>query len=149
MNFSPSPKVIKLFLCSTQRSMKFQLLIKTKMLKNKGFSCFKTLKSCIYHAYKCFKMQTIVGIFNIYEHDQFHARLSWAAKRFITSGPDAQHFLREKRFRVCTGLKSTWIYRTVLKSPWKWTLPWKTLKGIEKSLNVIICKRIQHCFLEA
>ena len=30
----PGPEVIKLFSCSTQLSMKFQLLIKTKMLKN-------------------------------------------------------------------------------------------------------------------
>ena len=29
--------------------------------------------------------------------------------------------------RVRTGLKSTWIYRTVLKSPWKLNLPWKVL----------------------
>ena len=31
---SPGPEVIKLFSCSTQLSMKFQLLIKTKILKN-------------------------------------------------------------------------------------------------------------------
>ena len=36
------PKIIKL-LCSNQLNMKFQLLIKTKMLKNKDFSCFRTL----------------------------------------------------------------------------------------------------------
>ena len=39
-------------------------------------------------------------------------------------------------FRVRTGLKSTWIYNTVLESPWKLNLPWKvlekTLKGLEK-----------------
>ena len=34
---SPGLKVIKLFLCSTQLSMEFELLIKTKMLKNKDF----------------------------------------------------------------------------------------------------------------
>ena len=32
--------VIKLFFCSTQLSMKFQLLIKLKMLKNKDLSCY-------------------------------------------------------------------------------------------------------------
>ena len=32
----PGPKVIKLFSCSTQLSMKFNLLMKTKMLKNEG-----------------------------------------------------------------------------------------------------------------
>ena len=34
------PKVIKLFSCLTQLSIKFQLLIKTKMLTNIGISCF-------------------------------------------------------------------------------------------------------------
>ena len=34
------PEVMKLFSCSTQLSTKFQLLIKTKMLKNKDFSGF-------------------------------------------------------------------------------------------------------------
>ena len=48
--------------------------------------------------------------------------------------------------RVRTGLKSTWIYRTVLKSPWKLNLPWKVLEkhsSLEKSLNFTI----QHCLL--
>ena len=31
------------FSCSTQLSMKFQMLIKSKMLKNKDFSCFRCL----------------------------------------------------------------------------------------------------------
>ena len=31
---------------------------------------------------------------------------------------------------VHTGLKSTWIYRTVLKSPWKWNLPGKHSKAL-------------------
>ena len=48
-----NPEVINLFSCSTQLSMKFQLLIKGKMVKNKDFSCFKTLICCIYPADKC------------------------------------------------------------------------------------------------
>ena len=48
----PGPKVIKLFSCSPQLSMKFQLLIKTKIPTNKEVSCFKSLRSCIYHADK-------------------------------------------------------------------------------------------------
>ena len=48
-----APEVIKLFSCSTELRMKFQLLIKGKMVKNKGFSCFKTLRCCIYSANKC------------------------------------------------------------------------------------------------
>ena len=38
---SPVPEVIKLFSCSTQLSVKFQLLIKTKMLKRYIFPAFK------------------------------------------------------------------------------------------------------------
>ena len=49
----PGFEVIKLFSCSTQLSIEFQLVIKTEMLKNKDFSCFQTLIVCIYHAYKC------------------------------------------------------------------------------------------------
>ena len=40
------------FSCSTQLSMKFEMLLKTKMLKNIDFSCFKTLRCSIYPAYK-------------------------------------------------------------------------------------------------
>ena len=36
-----------------QLSMEFQLLIKAKMLKNKGISVFQTLRCCIYDANKC------------------------------------------------------------------------------------------------
>ena len=43
---------MKLFSCSTQLSMKFQLLITTKMLANKEVSCLNSLRCCIYHAYK-------------------------------------------------------------------------------------------------
>ena len=37
--------------------------------------------------------------------------------------------------RVRTGLKSTWIYRTVLKSHWKLNLPWKVLEKHSKILK--------------
>ena len=46
-------EVIKLFSYSTQLSMKFQLHIKTKMLKNKDFSCLQTVQWCIFHANEC------------------------------------------------------------------------------------------------
>ena len=49
----PGPEVIKLYSCSTQLSTKFQLLIKTKIPTNEKVSCFKSLRSCIYHAHKC------------------------------------------------------------------------------------------------
>ena len=49
---SPGLEVVKLFSCSTQLSMEFQMLIKYKMLKNNDFSCFQMLRCCIYHAHK-------------------------------------------------------------------------------------------------
>ena len=49
----PGPEVIKKSSCSTQLSMKFKLLIKTKIPTNKEVSCFKSLRCCIYHANKC------------------------------------------------------------------------------------------------
>ena len=56
------PKVIKHFSCSTQLSMKFQLFIETKMLKNKDISCFPTLRWCFHHAYKCFKFHHALNV---------------------------------------------------------------------------------------
>ena len=47
------PEVIKLFSCSTQLRTKFQLLIKTITSTNGEVSCFKSLRCCIHHAYKC------------------------------------------------------------------------------------------------
>ena len=46
-------EVIILFSCSTQMSMKFQLLLKIKVRKNKYFSLLNTVMGCIYLAYKC------------------------------------------------------------------------------------------------
>ena len=48
----PGLEVIKLFPCSTQLSMKFQLLIKTELPTNEEVYCFKSLRCCIYHANK-------------------------------------------------------------------------------------------------
>ena len=68
----PGPEVIKLFSCSTQLSMEFQMLIKPRMLKNKRFSCFQQLRCCIYHAHKYQNANN----FNLYKHDKCHAKLS-------------------------------------------------------------------------
>ena len=70
---SPGPEIIKLFSCTSQLSIKFQLLIKTKTLTNEGVSCFKSLRSGIHHANKC---QNSCWHFNIYEQDTFSAQLS-------------------------------------------------------------------------
>ena len=51
--FFTGSEVTKLFLCSTQLSMKFQLLIKTKIPTNEEVSCFKSLRCCVYPADKC------------------------------------------------------------------------------------------------
>ena len=50
---STGPEVIKLFSCSTQLSMKFELLTKTKIRTNIEDSCFKSLRCCIYPANQC------------------------------------------------------------------------------------------------
>ena len=71
----PGPEVIKLVLYSTQLSMKFQLLIKTKIPANKEVSCFKSLRCCIYHANKCLNANNCWH-FDIYEQDKFRAQLS-------------------------------------------------------------------------
>ena len=42
-----------IFSYSSQLSTEFQLLIKTKIPTNEEVSCFKSLRCCIYHAYKC------------------------------------------------------------------------------------------------
>ena len=47
------PRGYKAFLCSTQLSTKFQLLIKNKIPTNEEVSCLKSLRCCIYNANKC------------------------------------------------------------------------------------------------
>ena len=46
-------EVKKRFSYSTQLITKFQLLIKTKIPTNREVSCLKSLRYCIYPAYKC------------------------------------------------------------------------------------------------
>ena len=47
------PEAIKLFSYSTQLSTKLQLLLKNKIQKSEGVSCFKCLRCGINPAYKC------------------------------------------------------------------------------------------------
>ena len=58
----PDPKVIKLFSCSTQVSIKFQLLIKTETPKKIGIYCFFKLSYDVFIMLINVKMPTIVGI---------------------------------------------------------------------------------------
>ena len=57
----PGPEVVKLFSCSTQLSMTSQLLVKTKLLKSKGFLAFK-LTDVEFIMLINVKMPTIVDI---------------------------------------------------------------------------------------
>ena len=67
--------------------MKFQMLIKFKMLKNNEFSYFQMLRCCIYHAHKYLNANNCnCWHFNIVEHDKFHAQLSCAQKKFYNLG---------------------------------------------------------------
>ena len=73
--WTTAPEIIKLFPCSIQLSMEFQLLIKTKMLKNIGISCFYALRWCIFILLINVKMPTNVGILTFISRINF--MLSW------------------------------------------------------------------------
>ena len=79
------PQGYKPLSCSTQLSMKFQLLIKAKMLKNKDFS-FK-LSDVAFIMLINVKMPTIVGILTLMSMINFMLILVEDEKFFITSGP--------------------------------------------------------------
>ena len=68
---TPGPEVIKLFTCSSQLIMKFQLLINVEVVKNCGKFRFKTQKLVIYPAHKC-KNANNCWHFYIYEQDKFY-----------------------------------------------------------------------------
>ena len=67
---SAGPEVTKLFPCSTQLSMKFQLLIKTKILTNKEVSCL-SLSGIVLIMLINVKMPTIVGILSFMSRINF------------------------------------------------------------------------------
>ena len=77
----PGLKVIKLVSCSTQLSMKVQLIIKAKMLKKIDWlvGVFIQLIN--------FKMPTIVGILTFMSWINFVLSWVWHEKSFITLGP--------------------------------------------------------------
>ena len=72
----PGPEVIKLFSCSTQLSTKFQLLMKTKILKNKEVSNGLSLLDVVFIMLINVKMSTIVGILTFYEQAKLRAQMS-------------------------------------------------------------------------
>ena len=86
---SLSPEFIKKNSFSNQLDMTFQLLIKIEMLQTELFSGFQTLRCYIYPAHK-YQNANNWWHFNIYDHDKFHAQLSWHEKGFITSRPGSR-----------------------------------------------------------
>ena len=75
VKYCPGPEIMKLFTCSTQLSIKFQRLIKAKMMKHIDFSFYQPLNWCIYPANK-YKNANNYWHFNIYEQDKFCALFS-------------------------------------------------------------------------
>ena len=67
--------VIKLFSCSTQLNVKFKMLISIKIQESQLFSGSNKLKMLIFLLINV-KLPTIVGIFNIFEQEKFHAQLN-------------------------------------------------------------------------
>ena len=63
-------QAIQKLVCTKPENTKFQLLMKTKMLKMKVFCCFcfQALSCCIFYADKCYNANNCWH-FNIYEHD--------------------------------------------------------------------------------
>ena len=68
--------VIKLIPCSNQVSMKFQLLMKTKMLKGKAFTCFR-ISDVVFVMLINVEIAKVVVIltFMSMTHDKCHALL--------------------------------------------------------------------------
>ena len=64
-------EVTKLFSCSTQLSIKFQLLIKTEMLRNKEFLAFKLPNDVFIMLINVKRWH-----FNIYKQNKFRAQLN-------------------------------------------------------------------------
>ena len=79
------PQGYKTLLSSTQLSMIFQLYIRLIYQQMKKFLAL-SLSDVVFIMLINVKMPTIVGIFNIYEHDKFYAQMSWAWKKFNNLG---------------------------------------------------------------
>ena len=79
------PQVIQLLTCSTLLSMKFQQLVKTKMLKNKNWSFCKH-SDVVLNMLMNVKMPTYVGILTFISMI-FHAKLSENENSLIVLGP--------------------------------------------------------------
>ena len=88
------PEVIKLLSCSTQLSIKLQLLIKTKMLKTLTFLDFH-LSDVVFILLINVKMPTIVGILTLVSRiNCVLISLVEHEKSFITSRPGFFHAIQ-------------------------------------------------------
>ena len=77
---SLAPRVLNFFSCSTQLSMKFQLLLGVEIAKIIGIFRFESPKPVIYPANKCLNANNCWHFNKINEQDKFYAQLSWASK---------------------------------------------------------------------
>ena len=86
------PEVIKLFVCSTQMSTEFQLLIKLKYRQIKKFHALN-LSDVVFIMLVNVKMPTIVGILTFMS--RINLLISWVEhkKGFISLGPDLLWFI--------------------------------------------------------
>ena len=75
--------MIKVMSCSTQLSMKFQLLIKTKLLENKDFLALE-YSDVVFILLINVKMPTIVGILTFISRINFMHSSVELEKSFIT-----------------------------------------------------------------
>ena len=103
------PKVIKLFSCSTQLSMKFSLLINTKMPSIVGIFIFSYLLAEKFSCSAMFSKKEFAIVNNLRFISRTNFMLSWVEheKRYITSGPGATNlFLMvlhcKKIYLVCS-----------------------------------------------
>ena len=65
---------MKPFTCLTQLSVQFQILVKTKMLKNGECSCFEALR-CLFCMLINIEMRSYLN-FNIHDHVQLNTQLN-------------------------------------------------------------------------
>ena len=93
-------KVIKLFSCSPQLSMKFFLLINVKMPTIVGILTFMSGKNSSLGLSEPERSQ-ISWYFYTYEHLKFHAQLSWVGKKFYDLGASLGICLVSSVFSVC------------------------------------------------
>ena len=82
----PGPEIIKLFLCTTQLSMKFILLKNVKMPTIVGILTFISMINTISERLKAINFFNC-RYFSFYEQLKFSAELSWARKKFYNLGP--------------------------------------------------------------